>query len=383
MKECQQELAAIYNNIPVVILTMDEDRRVHKANRATELFTGVPVTELAGLRAGEVLGCIHKNDDPEGCGFGPACADCPVRLTVLDTIETGNSHHQIEANRTLVINGKAEKLTFLLSTSRLELNGEPRAIVSLEDITSRKRAEEDIKRQNAALKETAAKLKQSNDDLQQFAEMASHDLQEPLRTMTGFLQMLERRFSGDLDVSARELIELAVDGAGRMQSIIDGLLDYSRVGTVDIDMKDVDMKRVISQTLKSMTAAVRESGANISHGALPAVKGDASLMSLLLQNLIGNAIKFRGDLPPNIHIEAAPKSGWWQFSVADNGIGLEPRFGQRIFMMFQRGHNSLEYPGTGIGLAICQRIVEKHNGRIWVESKPGRGATFFFTLPAP
>jgi light-regulated signal transduction histidine kinase (bacteriophytochrome) len=218
--------------------------------------------------------------------------------------------------------------------------------------------------------------------LQQFAYVASHDLQEPLRMITGYTNLLAKRYRGKLDASADEFIDFAVDGANRMRVLINDLLTYSRVGTHSSKPAPTDCELVLSQTLAGLELAIRESGATVTHDALPTVNGDEVQLGQLFQNLIGNALKYRNEHEPAVHIGCERRDNDWLLSVCDNGIGIDPRFAERIFVIFQRLHTREQYPGTGIGLAVCKRIVERHGGKIWVESEPGKGSTFYFTLPA-
>jgi light-regulated signal transduction histidine kinase (bacteriophytochrome) len=216
--------------------------------------------------------------------------------------------------------------------------------------------------------------------LEQFAYAASHDLQEPLRTVSNFSQLLGRRYKGKLDAKADQFIGFIVDGTTRMQEMIDNLLIYSRVTTRAKPFEPTDFKTVFDQALANVKMAVEESGALVIHDPLPTAMADASQMVQLFQNLFSNAIKFRKE-KPRITVSAVQKGNEWHFSVKDNGIGIAPEFMEYIFKMFQREHASAEYPGTGIGLAICKKIVERHGGRIWVESEQGKGSTFYFTIP--
>ena len=241
------------------------------------------------------------------------------------------------------------------------------------DITALKRAEEDLQR---ALKE----LRRSNRDLEQFAYAASHDLQEPLRMVASYTELLAQRCGDKLDEKGRKYIHYAVDGARRMQILIQDLLAYSRVTTHGLELAAVDSQAALEAALANLGAAIDESGARITHDPLPAVEGDAVQLTQLFQNLVSNAIKFRGSEPPRVHVSARTAEGCWRFAVRDNGIGIQPGHQERIFVIFQRLHTRSEYPGTGIGLALCQRIVERHGGRIWCESEPGCGAIFRFTL---
>ncbi|MDQ3636719.1 MAG: PAS domain S-box protein [Actinomycetota bacterium] len=244
---------------------------------------------------------------------------------------------------------------------------------TIQDITERKRAE-------AELEALVDELRRSNAELEQFAYVASHDLQEPLRMVSSFTQLLRRRYEGQLDETADEFIGYAVDGASRMQTLINALLEYSRVGTRGRPFAAVDTEGVFGAALANLRNAVAESGAEVVSGGLPTVPGDQVQLMQLFQNLISNAIKFKGEERPLVRVEARWQGGEWLFSVEDNGIGIGPEYRERIFVIFQRLHGRQEYSGTGIGLALCKKIVERHGGKIWVESEPGRGSTFFFTL---
>ncbi len=245
---------------------------------------------------------------------------------------------------------------------------------------------EDLERRVAA---RTLDLKRSNEDLQQFAYVASHDLQEPLRMVSTYVQLLRQRYESQLDNNAREFIGFAVDGAQRMQQLIQDLLLYSRVGTRGQPAEPTQCNDIVDRVLTNLKVAIEESGAVIKRDALPAVMGDGAQLTQLFQNLLSNAIKFRSDHPPAIHIAAAPAAAapggpaMVQFSVRDNGIGIAAQDFDRIFVLFQRLHGRQKYPGTGLGLSICKKIVERHGGRIWVESELGKGAIFHFTLPAP
>ncbi len=232
------------------------------------------------------------------------------------------------------------------------------------------------------LEARAEALERSNSELEQFAYVASHDLQEPLRMITAYVQLLERRYKGRLGADADECIHYASEGAMRMHRLILDLVAFSRVGTHGGALVLTDLDLTCRNVLDDMKVAIEESGAEIARSGLPSLRVDALQIGQLFQNLLANAIKFRGEARPQIQIEARPENGAWLFSVRDNGIGFDMRFAERIFVMFQRLHARDRYEGTGIGLAICKKIVERHGGRIWAESEPGRGSTFSFTLPA-
>ena len=224
-------------------------------------------------------------------------------------------------------------------------------------------------------------LRHSNAELEEFAYVASHDLQEPLRMVASFTQLLAKRYRGKLDQDADEFIGFAVDGATRMQKLLQDLLAYSRLGTRGKPLVPTDCNVIFDQATANLLPAIEESHAQVTSGPLPTVRGDEVQLVQLFQNLIANALKFRGDQPPVILITAQEDDGAWRFAVQDNGIGIALDHQERIFMIFQRLHHRSEYPGTGLGLALCKKIVGRHGGRLWVESEPGRGATFYFTLP--
>lgn len=236
---------------------------------------------------------------------------------------------------------------------------------------------------NTALQSRARDLERSNSELEQFAYVASHDLQEPLRKVASFCQLLQRRYIGQLDARADQYIEYAVDGAKRMQVLIDDLLAFSRVGRLDREAALISCASVLSAARVNLAAEIRSAGAVIETDDLPVVRAEFSLITSLFQNLVGNAIKFRGEKPPYIRISVQRADPFWQFCVADNGIGIEPEYGERIFVIFQRLHDRASYSGTGIGLAMCRKIVEYYGGKIWLETTAGEGATFCFTLPIP
>lgn len=249
------------------------------------------------------------------------------------------------------------------------------------DINDLKEAQSALKDSEEALKRSVAELERSNTELQQFAYVASHDLQEPLRTVGSYVELLAVRYKGKIDPTADRYISFVVEGVNRMSALLNDLLAYSRVGTRGKPFAQVQMRRIYELAAGNLRTAIRESGARITVDELPEVAGDDTQLLLLVQNLIANGVKFRKrDAKPEIHISARRGENEWIFSVKDNGIGIEPRFFERIFVIFQRLHTREEYEGTGVGLAICRRIVERHRGRIWVESKPGEGSTFYFSI---
>jgi chemotaxis family two-component system sensor kinase Cph1 len=236
------------------------------------------------------------------------------------------------------------------------------------DITERQRMEEELKRSNA--------------DLQQFAYVASHDLREPLRNINSYVKLLEKRLKQLSDEKTHEYIHYIVDGVKRMQDLISDLLDYSKIETEGKTLRTVNMSAALNKAISNLGSPIRESGAVVTNDELPSVKGDASQLVSLFQNLVGNAIKYRSEEVPHVHVSAERGEDEYVFSVRDNGIGIAPEFKEDIFLVFRRLHGRYEYSGTGIGLAICKRVVERHGGRIWVESEPGKGSTFYFSVPS-
>jgi light-regulated signal transduction histidine kinase (bacteriophytochrome) len=246
---------------------------------------------------------------------------------------------------------------------------------AIRDISGRKKSEEHLVR-------AVGELKRSNDELQQFAYVSSHDLQEPLRMVASYTQLLAKRYKGRLDSDADEFIAFAVDGCNRMQGLIQDLLAYSRTGTNAKVLHQISGDDALQEALTNLRTAIEESGAVVTHDSLPVIQTDPAQLALVFQNLIGNAIKYRSAEVPHVHVSATKNGGpEWLFSVRDNGLGIDPQYFERIFILFQRLHGRNEFEGTGIGLAICKKIVDRLGGRIWVESEIGKGSTFHFALP--
>jgi len=243
------------------------------------------------------------------------------------------------------------------------------------DITGRKRAEKERE-------ELIRELERSNRELQQFAYVSSHDLQEPLRTVTVYAQLLQKRYQGKLDEKGDKYLTYMFDAANRMSSLITDLLAFSRVGSSAEPFQPVEMESVLKDALTNLKVAIEGSGVEITHDPLPQVEGDRGQLTQLLQNLIANGLKYqKKDTAPRVSVSVERQHDEWVFGVHDNGIGIDPQFYDRIFIIFQRLHKREEFSGTGMGLAICRKIVERHGGRIWVESSPGEGSSFYFSLP--
>lgn len=359
LAETEERMRSIVNHVVDGIITIDHLGTVESYNPAAE--------KIFGYAAAEVIGNNVKMLMPEPFhGEHDGYIANYMGSGVAKIIGIGRE----------VVGRRKDGSTFPmdLAVSEFQL-GQRRFFTGIvRDISDRKRAQSELLK-------TTQELARSNLDLEQFAYVASHDLQEPLRAVAGCVQILRKRYHGQLEGRADELIDHAVDGVNRMQTLIDDLLSYSRVSTRGKAFTPCDCNQVLDLVLANLEVAVKESRAVVTREYLPVVKVDAAQLTHLLQNLLSNAIKFHGSQPPRIHVAARRGPGQWVISVQDNGIGMEAEYFDRIFIIFQRLHTRNEYPGTGIGLAVCKKIVERHGGRMWVESQPGQGSTFFFTLP--
>lgn len=350
-KELLQRLQAIMDNVRATIFLKDAKMRYIAVNE--------PYYELLPQGVDDVTGLCDRDMFPERLAAGFEEEDRKV-------LETGEPLEK--EDRVRLRSGRGAHMAVSLSPV---LDGDGRAVglVGIAyDISEQKRVE--------------AALARSNQELEQFAYVASHDLQEPLRMVSSYCQLLARRYQGQLDEDADEFIHYAVDGASRMQRLIEDLLQYSRVNTRGKPPEPTEADDVLTGVLADLEMHIEETGAEVTHDPLPQVMADPVQLGRLFQNLVSNAIKYRSEDPPRIHIGAARQNGQWRFSVQDNGLGIDPQFHDRVFVIFQRLQARDETGGTGIGLAVCKRIVERHGGRIWVESAEGKGSTFYFTIPA-
>jgi PAS domain S-box-containing protein len=320
-----------------------------------------------GYRRDELLGQMVKNIIPEGF----------AERLVADGLRSAEDALAQQIGTGIELTGRRKDgsdFPIELMLSPLESADGTLVTAAIRDISVRKKAE-------AHLLQKMEELNRSNEELGQFAYIASHDLQEPLRMVASYTQLLARRYKGRLDSDADEFIAFAVDGAGRMQRLIRDLLAYSRVGTKGKELLETSSEDALQQALKDLRGAIEESRALVTHDPLPTVLADETQLIQLFQNLVGNAIKYQNPGVPRVHISAARNGGKkWIFSVQDNGLGIDSQYFERIFGVFQRLHKREEFAGTGIGLAICKKIVERHGGSISVESQPGRGSTFRFAL---
>jgi PAS domain S-box-containing protein len=349
--------AALLDLVPTAVLVRDTSGAVQYWNRAAEELYGWTAADAYG----QVTHSLLRTRFPESL----SAVDRELERSGYWEGELG--HTRRDGSDVIVASRQA------LQRDR---DGRPIAILEINtDITVRERADQQ-------LRQLAADLARSNTDLEQFAYLASHDLQEPLRMVASYTQLLRRRYRGKLDSDADEFIEFATDGASRMQALINDLLLYSRVGSRAVHAEPADINLIMAQVKADLAAAIADSGASVRYDRLPTVQADPVQIRQLLQNLVANAIKFHGQAAPVVDVSATRDTDQWRFAVRDNGIGIEPRYAERIFGIFQRLHTRDEYAGTGIGLAVCKKVVERHGGRIWLESQPSDGATFFFTVPA-
>jgi PAS domain S-box-containing protein len=344
------------------LVTISRSGKITDVNAATEQVTGVPRERLVGTDFSDYF----TEPEEARAGYRRAFEEGPVRDYPLAIRHTSGTVTDVLYNASL-FRDDAGRPVGVFAAAR--------------DVTERKRAEEALLRAEAALRAEKEELARSNAELEQFAYVASHDLQEPLRMVASYTQLLARRYEGRLDDDADEFIGFAVDGATRMQNLITDLLAFSRVGTRGKPLEPMEMQAAYDEALANLSLAIEESGATVTAGPLPAVTADHSQIVQLLQNLIGNGIKFHGEALPQVTVAAEKNGREWLVSVSDNGIGIDAQYFERIFVIFQRLQGRQEFPGTGIGLALCKKIVARHHGRIWVESEPGHGATFYFTIP--
>jgi PAS domain S-box-containing protein len=352
-----QLLASVVEGTTDPIYVRDLEHRFTLVNSACSNVFGLSVNDVLGKSLRELL--------PNETYSAIALSDQEV----------------VRANATRTVEEEAEidgvTRTFL-TTKGPYRDADQKTIGTLgiaRDITERKKSEEHLVKM-------VGELKRSNDELQQFAYVASHDLQEPLRMVASYTQLLARRYQGRLDGDADEFIAYAVDGCNRMQGLIQDLLAYSRSGSDGKALREISGENALKEALGSLQASIQESGAVVTHDLLPTITTDDAQLALVFQNLVGNAIKYHGSEVPHVHVSAAKNGGnEWIFSVRDNGMGIDPQYFERIFVLFQRLHGREEFEGTGIGLAICKKVLERLGGRIWVESQLEKGSTFYFALP--
>jgi PAS domain S-box-containing protein len=345
---------------PMVLVNQDDE--IVLVNLQAERAFGYRRDELVGLRASQLL-----------------AEDSVAKMNAYARRSPDGAYIE-QSNTGIDLEGRHKDgglFSIAVTLSRLETNEGILLAVAMRDITTRKKAE-------TLLLRTVTELNRSNDELGHFANIASHDLQEPLRMVASYTQLLAKRYKGRLDSDADEFIAFAVDGANRMQRLIQDLLAFSRVGMNGQYLEDVSSQDALERAVANLRGAIDDSGALVTHDPLPAVRADPGQLIQLFQNLVGNAIKYQSPGVPRVHVSAIRHGGsTWTFSVTDNGLGIESKYFEKIFGMFQRLHKRDEFAGTGIGLAICKKIVERHGGTISVESQVGHGSTFRFGLEGP
>ena len=345
----------------VMFLIINADQKVVLINRKGSEILGYKEEEIIGMDWFDKFVPEKIREEVKGAFSKLTSGEVSPGGYFENMVLTRNGEERLIAWHNTVIRDESDNIIGTLSSG--------------DDITQRKQTEE-------SLIKTMLELERSNKELEQFAYIASHDLQEPLRMVSSYVQLLAQRYKGRFDADADDFIHYAVDGASRMQTMINDLLAYSRVGTKGKPFGQADCDEILKQVLAGLKLQIAESGALITSDPLPVVMADASQLHQVFQNLISNAIKFRGEKTPEIYIRAERKESEWVFSVSDNGIGFEQKYAGKIFDIFKRLHSASKYPGSGIGLTICRKIIERHKGRVWAESGPGKGSVFYFTLPA-
>jgi PAS domain S-box-containing protein len=358
VSELQERLAAIVESSDDAIISKDLSGVIRSWNGGAERLFGYTAEEIVGKHISTLAAPGYADEIPD----------------ILARIARGERVEHYETKRKTK-DGRILTVSLTVSPIRDATGTVIGASKVARDVTERDQWEQAMRGANDA-------LARSNEDLQQFAYSASHDLQEPLRMVATYSEMLKKEFGGRLGPRGDEYIGYTVQGALRMEQMLKDLREYTRVSISGQEpAQDLDSGKILDMALANLQAAINESGASITHTALPCVRIHEFQLEQLFQNLIGNSIRYRSTDPPRIHVAARRQGTGWLFSVQDNGIGIEPQFKEQVFGMFKRLHSVGEYPGTGMGLAICQRIIERAGGRIWVESEPGRGSTFFFTIP--
>jgi PAS domain S-box-containing protein len=359
LKHSETVANLIIDTAPDAIVVVDTDGLIVRANHKMDSLFGYSHQEMIGKPVEMLIPPRYRENHP--LLRRQLLANKPSRVMNLE--------RELQA-----LHKDGSEFWVQIGLGVMELDSECFVIAALADISGRKAAEE-------ALQETAQRLKHSNEELEQFAYVASHDLQEPLRSIAGPLQLLHKRYIGQLDDAADKLLQYSVDGATRMQQLIEDLLTLSRASRSERPFSRIDCNQLLDQVKQVLSAAIHKTGASLEWQNLPWVHGDRSQLFQLFQNLVGNAIKFHGDRKPRIEVSAVrEQNGRWRFKVQDNGIGIEPQHRERVFRVFQRLHARREYSGTGIGLALCKRIVERHGGNIWVDSAADEGTALYFDL---
>ncbi|HBB33853.1 MAG TPA: hypothetical protein DDZ80_18040 [Cyanobacteria bacterium UBA8803] len=366
LQEAHQRLRFHVENSPLAVVEWDNEFRLQYWSQQAEKIFGWKAQEVMGKR-------------PEDWQFVYE-EDIEAVNRVMARLIEGKESRNISHNRNFKKDGSVVDCEWYNSVLFDEFGNLLSIRSQIQDVSERKQAEVALSQNAQQLKRLNEELWQSNSELEQFAYVASHDLQEPLRAVNSYTQLLAQKYQGNLDAKADKYIHYIVDGATRMQQLINDLLEFSRVGARGKPLQPTKMEVVLARVMDNLNVAIAQKQAIITYDSLPMVMGDYTQLIQLFQNLLSNAIKFHREEPPQVHISAAQMGKEWVFSVRDNGIGIAPEHFERIFTIFQRLHPRREYPGTGIGLAVCKKIAERHRGRIWLESEVGAGTTFYFTI---
>jgi PAS domain S-box-containing protein len=375
LDESERYSRLILETVPEAIIVVDDKGRIIRANQHIELVFGYTNDEIVGQNVELLIpDRFHSHHEQ-------------LRNDFMSQRATKRMMGSADSNLSGVRKDGVE-IRVEVGLGSTQLDGKPVVIASVQDVTKRKEMEQ-------AIRDSASELKRSNKELEQFAYVASHDLQEPLRMVGSYMMLLERRYRDQLDDEAREFIDYAVDGTKRMQLLINDLLDFSRIGRKEMQFRPVDLNDVMKEILHDLQLKIQEEQASVEVGSLATVAGDHGQIRQVLQNLVNNALKFHGEQAPRIEVTVRPynrdtdvvpehvnlEHGWW-VSVKDNGVGFKPEYAEQIFEIFKRLHNREQFDGTGIGLAICRKIIERHGGHVLAESTPGQGSAFHVLLPA-
>lgn len=367
-RESEERFRRAFDDAAIGMALVSSDGRWLQVNHALCELVGYRERELLGLPVSAIL---HRDDLAEN-------------LAYIRRMQAGDlSFYQLEQR---YVHKSGHTVWIMMAASQVRgAEGQPLyMVVQIQDIAARKQAEELLRRLNSELEERVeertAALARANADLRQLATVSAHDLQEPLRMVVNYTQLLAKRYRSKLDAAANEFIGYAVEGATRMHDLLNAMRAYLEIEMTEEDRTDTDCEAIFAQVLQELDQEIRESRARITHDPLPIVWADAPRLKLVLQHLLANALKFHNTLPPHVHVSAEDRENEWRFRVCDNGIGIEPPYVERVFEMFERLHTHTAYPGTGMGLTLCKKIIAQHGGRIWVEAAQGQGAVFIFTL---
>ena len=384
LQESEERYKLLFDTMLQGVIFQDSDGHIASMNPAAEKIIGYKFNQIQGRTLNDLIGkTIHENGQPFNVEEYPSIVALKTGQEVKNVVM--GIHHAARKNYTwLNIHAvpefmRGEKIPYQVYMTFEDITEDKQINEKLRH--ARDNLEKQVKERTLELEKVVDELKRSNEELQSFAYITSHDLQEPLRTIASYAQLIKRRYEGQLDQDADEFIDFMVNGASRMKNMIQGLLDYSRVGTQGHEFKEFKSEYALNYALTNLQSAINENNAEITYDKLPTIFADKNQIVSVFQNLIGNALKFQKDgLKPEIHISANKKDKEYVFSVRDNGIGIEKQYTHHIFEVFKRLHAIDEYKGAGIGLAIVKRIIDRHGGRVWVESEFGKGSTFCFTL---